>query len=652
MIPVLEIFRIFDTTKQHKTDLYKNSLTAPEDLDLVFHVVCSSDGSGMPREGSSASTSEHAMIQPLQRNWRWFHEQREQRACSAFLEFLLPCLYLHSLKVSQLEKESQEQRERCKMLTAELENANNLHRTSLKSLRDVLEETVLRWKSFGIPECDVEVHATDSGQFLPPTYLPMTPRDSNNLKAKDRADSIKKERLSDASTTMRNASMGKRGRRKPTSLFFLRKRTKWGKCIYQLKAEKPQQLKACPSSRQNERDKKPMQVAELEREASQLTDESECQTSKTKIPCQPTEEQCANAYAAAWKTAEGRPERSIWTTASEGRSDGDVESLNEASSPACCDMDTHSGAPDVASEPEATESSRFLQLIRLQDGSAENGSEFLPTELFPLLLDFLPVDEVVMFDVRAVSRFFASPKAWVFHLFKLMDIDSLPTLPSEKQMHPVVECFHKCLQAEDEEPEIVERRHRMTLEYWMRTSEGCRGFLLWIYNLHRWQLYQPDLVHHFIDVCLECLGCQLGEPPRFFWWIAGLLHEVYPWPELRLRIARRMMDIAGVANEQEIVSEALEGICQLQPICQGIDMHFLAEFVRVITSDEALFSPCFFKATGMADLVLADDLARLVAFRKHLSRAFSKPEMLSEVRHELLELLAGYQHPVAQNDFG
>ena len=80
------------------------------------------------------------MIQPLQRNWRWFHEQREQLAYSAFLEFLLTCFYVHNLKVSQLEKESQEQRERCKMLTAELENANNLHRTSLKSLKDVLEE--------------------------------------------------------------------------------------------------------------------------------------------------------------------------------------------------------------------------------------------------------------------------------------------------------------------------------------------------------------------------------------------------------------------------------------------------------------------------------------------------------------------------------
>ena len=74
-----------------------------------------------------------------------------------------------------------------------------------------------------------------------------------SLGFQDRADSIKKkERLSDASTTMRNASMGKRGRRKPTSLFFLRKRTKWGQCIHQLKTEKPRQLKVCSSSRQNE----------------------------------------------------------------------------------------------------------------------------------------------------------------------------------------------------------------------------------------------------------------------------------------------------------------------------------------------------------------------------------------------------------------
>ena len=373
-----------------------------------------SDGFGMPWEGSSDSSAstlshtmdeyiiqesvlhsqsadvevacgQHAMIQPLQRNWRWFHQQREQRAYLAFLEFVLPCLYLHSLKVSQLEKESQEQRERCEMLSAELENANKL--------KDVLEETVLRWKSFGIPECDAEVYATGSGQFLPPTYLPMTPRDSNNLKAKD----VRADGLSDASATMPNRWCRKRGERR--------------------------------------------------------------------------KEQCANAYAAAWKTAEEQPAPPICRTASDGRSDGDVESLNKASCPAS-DMDTHSGAPDVASETEATESSRFLQLIRLQDGTAENGSEFLPTELLPLLLDFLPVDEVVMFDVRAVSRFFASPKAWVFHLFKLMDIDSLPT---EKQMHPVVESIQKCMQAEKEEPEMGERRGRLTMEYLLGTSERCRG---------------------------------------------------------------------------------------------------------------------------------------------------------------------------------
>ena len=169
------------------------------------------------------------------------------------------------------------------------------------------------------------------------------------------------------------------------------------------------------------------------------------------------------------------------------------------------------------------------------------------------------------------------------------------------------------------------------------------GFDLWIHNLQRWQLYQPDLVHHFIDVCLEGLDYQPGEPPAgIFWWMAGLLHEVYPWPELRLRIARRMMDHAGVAEEQKVVRTILNGLSQLAPVCQCIDRHFLAEFVRTMTSDEALFSsPCFFKVIDMADLVLADDLARLVAVRRHLSRAFLKPETLSEVRHELFELLAG-----------
>ena len=168
------------------------------------------------------------------------------------------------------------------------------------------------------------------------------------------------------------------------------------------------------------------------------------------------------------------------------------------------------------------------------------------------------------------------------------------------------------------------------------------GFLLWTHNLHRWRLYQPDLVHHFIDVCLEDLDYQLVEPSGgIFWWMASLLHSVYPWPELRSRIARRMMDIGGIAKEQEIVRTALDELCQLQPVCQCLDRHFLAEFVRILTSDEALFSACFYKATDMADLALADDLARLVAFRRHWCRAFLKPEMLSEVRHELLELLAG-----------
>ena len=60
-----------------------------------------------------------------------------------------------------------------------------------------------------------------------------------------------------------------------------------------------------------------------------------------------------------------------------------------------------------------------------------------------------------------------------------------------------------------------------------------------------------------------------------------------------------------------------------------------------MTSDEALLGKCLSKIKDMADVVLADDLSCLVAFRRHVCRALLKPDMLSEVRHLLLELLAG-----------
>ena len=197
---------------------------------------------------------------------------------------------------------------------------------------------------------------------------------------------------------------------------------------------------------------------------------------------------------------------------------------------------------------------------------------------------------------------------------------------SEKHMHPSVECFHQCLQAP--EPEIEERRSLLGREYLLATSERCRGFLLWIYNLHRWQLYQPVFVHHFIDVCLE----DFEPPASIFWWMASFLHSVYPWPELRLRIARRITDIGGVCKGETNYSHGIE--CAL-PASACLSMP------RTGISWQSSFSRSFYKATDMADHVLADDLARLVAFKRHLCHAFLKPEMLSEVRHGLLESASG-----------
>jgi len=99
-------------------------------------------------------------------------------------------------------------------------------------------------------------------EFQNGMWKSMTPRGSNNLKAKD----VRADGPSDASTTMPNRWCRKRGEQR-----------------------------------------------KLEQVKNKLAE---------------SQEQCANPYAAAWKTAEEeRPEPLIWTTASsDGRSADDVES--------------------------------------------------------------------------------------------------------------------------------------------------------------------------------------------------------------------------------------------------------------------------------------------------------------------------------------
>eukprot|EP00438_Fugacium_kawagutii_P023911 Skav222584 [mRNA] locus=scaffold1897:239947:241011:- [translate_table: standard] len=63
---------------------------------------------------------------------------------------------------------------------------------------------------------------------------------------------------------------------------------------------------------------------------------------------------------------------------------------------------------------------------------------YLPDDLWSILLEFLPVAEVVNEETCAVSRFFSNSKIWLAHLLKLMDLDSLPQ-STGKKTHPAIE---------------------------------------------------------------------------------------------------------------------------------------------------------------------------------------------------------------------
>jgi len=254
--------------------------------------------------------------------------------------------------------------------------------------------------------------------------------------------------------------------------------------------------------------------------------------------------------------------------------------------------------------------------------------------LFPLLLDFLPVDEVIAFNIRAVSRFFASPKAWIFHLYKLVDIDSLPTWSTETQMHPVVE-FKECkVRAYSEVPgPPTERLHRVLLEHLRQASEGCRGFLHWIQFLPRWRLYQPDLVCHFLDVVLD----DLDYNGRTYWAMIEFLETFCPWREMRLRLARLMLRIMASATATESTFRA--AVKTLDETFPYADRGCLTDVVKIVVSDEKKFTKCLGAVLHMSDFFLIDDPERLASVRRLLLRVYKRPESLQETKRELLNLL-------------
>eukprot|EP00435_Cladocopium_sp_Y103_P069481 s701_g33.t1 len=91
--------------------------------------------------------------------------------------------------------------------------------------------------------------------------------------------------------------------------------------------------------------------------------------------------------------------------------------------------------------PEVETSTKVLEARR------ESLEATLSPEIFLHLLSFLPVNEVLEYNLQAVSRNFSSREVWMTHLLNLMDFDSFQPvigIPTAPVWHPIEE-FTACV---------------------------------------------------------------------------------------------------------------------------------------------------------------------------------------------------------------
>ena len=648
-------FRIFDTTKQHKTDLYKKLAHCTWNQFLFLQ-----------------STPWYKTV--CRENW-WlvFTSNASKRAYfgnfwSFFVAmFFVFCTVLKSFL--SLRKKSQEQRERCKMPQRRVgKTPTNLHRDIAEKVwRNVLGgdcapvEELLEFQNvmWEVPLL------LDSG---PISFLP------NNF---ERPRETPSQMLQ---TTMRNAIYGNTWQAESPNIAssFCEREDEVGKvAIYQLKSwENPQtNSKLAHHPGRTSWDKKAnAKLAELEKrsEPTYRTSPWVSDFKKRKIPMPgPTEETvCPIHYTAAWKTAEGRPRKpSIWTTASEGKIWWwTFESLNEASISSLWHGLHISGAPDCPLSETRGDRNQvgFLQLNQTARWQCwEWIRNSCQQSCFPLLFRLSPSGwKWFMFRCPArFSRFFASPKAWVFQFVSswwtsISFANIVP--PLKKQMHPVCgSAFTSACKQKMKRPKnCAQADTAWPLSTGCETSETLPRFFFFLWILQPSPVgscIKPDLGTPFLLMFCpwNALAAKLGEPPaRLFF--SGGLQGLSAWgfirgPELRLRIARRMLDHReGLPRSKRLFRTAFEcAFAKLEP-CLSMQSTgiFLAEFRQDCDFWWSIVSaPASSKQTGMGrPLSLGRwSCASCLLFRRTFYPVPSwKPEKCSQkVRHELLELLAG-----------
>eukprot|EP00435_Cladocopium_sp_Y103_P072970 s272_g41.t4 len=122
-------------------------------------------------------------------------------------------------------------------------------------------------------------------------------------------------------------------------------------------------------------------------------------------------------------------------------------------------------------------------------------------EIFLHLLGFLPVQEVLEYNLQAVSRNFSSREVWMIHLFNLVDFDSFQALsdvpPLGREFTAALRIFTQCT---DRSLSTRERlASPLLVQYFTEASEGFQGchqvwFGPWAEKLQGKYLAQANLI--------------------------------------------------------------------------------------------------------------------------------------------------------------
>ncbi|CAL1131218.1 unnamed protein product [Cladocopium goreaui] len=136
---------------------------------------------------------------------------------------------------------------------------------------------------------------------------------------------------------------------------------------------------------------------------------------------------------------------------------------------------------------------------------ARLAEDTLCPQIFLHLLGFLPVTEVLEYNLQAVSRNFSSREVWMTHLFNLMDFDSFQPvigIPTAPVWHPIEElsAYFSFVASQDESLSITEKLVSPPVaQFRAEASEGFQGcyhalFGPWAKKLQGKYLAHVDLV--------------------------------------------------------------------------------------------------------------------------------------------------------------